>query len=71
MAIDRVICEVDRVLRTLWAPASSVRPIPGAELPDADLSAVERSHVVGLMRVNHCGEVCAQALYQGLSLIHI
>lgn len=68
MAIDRVICEVDRVLRTLWAPASSVRPIPGAELPDADLSAVERSHVVGLMRVNHCGEVCAQALYQGQAL---
>ena len=68
MAIDRVICEVDRVLRTLWAPASSVRPMPGAELPDADLSAVERSHVVGLMRVNHCGEVCAQALYQGQAL---
>jgi len=65
MAIDQVISEVDRVLRTLWAPASSVRPLPGAELADADLSAAERSHVVGLMRVNHCGEICAQALYQG------
>lgn len=68
MAIDQVISEVDRVLRTLWAPAASVRPLPGAELPDADLSAAERSHVVGLMRVNHCGEICAQALYQGQAL---
>ncbi|KXB31723.1 2-octaprenyl-3-methyl-6-methoxy-1,4-benzoquinol hydroxylase [Dechloromonas denitrificans] len=68
MAIDQVISEVDRVLRTLWAPASSVRPLPGAELSDAELSAAERSHVVGLMRVNHCGEICAQALYQGQAL---
>ena len=68
MAIDRVICEFDRVLRTLWVSASSVRPLPGAELADAELSDAERSHVVGLMRVNHCGEICAQALYQGQAL---
>lgn len=65
MVVDQVIAEIDRALRTLWAPAASVRPQPGAELPDADMGAAERRHAVGLMRVNHCGEICAQALYQG------
>lgn len=68
MVVDQVIGEIDRVLRTLWAPASSVRPLPGAALPDIDMSAAQRKHVVGLMRVNHCGEICAQALYQGQAL---
>jgi ubiquinone biosynthesis monooxygenase Coq7 len=68
MSIDRVIGEFDRALRSIWAPARSVRPVPGAALPDVDLDALQRSHVVGLMRVNHCGEICAQALYQGQAL---
>lgn len=66
--LDDLIIEFDRALRTLAAPARSVRPTPGGQFSDAPLSESERAHVVGLMRVNHCGEVCAQALYQGQSL---
>jgi 3-demethoxyubiquinol 3-hydroxylase len=68
MSIDQVIVEFDRALRTILAPAGTVRPVPGAELPDAELADDEKRHVVGLMRVNHCGEICAQALYQGQAL---
>jgi len=68
MSIDSLILEFDRVLRTLAAPARTTRPVPGNDFPDAGLDEVERSHVAGLMRVNHCGEVCAQALYQGQAL---
>ena len=68
MALDRWILEFDRALRTLAAPARSVRPTPGDTLVDSPLSEAERRHVVGLMRVNHCGEICAQALYQGQAL---
>ncbi|MDD2885050.1 MAG: 2-polyprenyl-3-methyl-6-methoxy-1,4-benzoquinone monooxygenase [Dechloromonas sp.] len=66
--LDRLIVEFDRALRTVAAPARLVRPLPGGEQPEAALSEEERRHVVGLMRVNHCGEVCAQALYQGQAL---
>lgn len=66
--IDRVIVEFDKALRTVFAPAQSRREIPGASLPEADLSEVEKRHAGALMRVNHCGEICAQALYQGQSL---
>lgn len=68
MSADRWILEFDRALRTLATAARSVRATPGAELPDVPLSDAEKRHVVGLMRVNHCGEVCAQALYQGQAL---
>lgn len=63
-----VIVEIDRALRTLFASARSTRPTPGGKLPECVLSIDERRHVVGLMRVNHCGEICAQALYQGQAL---
>lgn len=65
---DRVIIEFDRALRTVFASARSVRPVPGDAQPEAALGVGERCHVVGLMRVNHCGEICAQALYQGQAL---
>ena len=68
MSPDRVITEFDRALRTVFAPARSVRPVPGDAQPEAGLDADQRRHVVGLMRVNHCGEICAQALYQGQAL---
>lgn len=68
MSIDRLIVEFDLALRTVCASARSVRPLPGRDLPERELDAQERRHVVGLMRVNHCGEVCAQALYQGQAL---
>jgi ubiquinone biosynthesis monooxygenase Coq7 len=65
---DALIVHFDRVLRTLFAPSVSRRPVPGNDLPEAELSREERRHAVGLMRVNHVGEVCAQALYQGQAL---
>lgn len=68
MLSDSLILAFDGVLRSLWAQPVASRPLPGADLPDADMSAEERRHVAGLMRVNHAGEVCAQALYQGQAL---
>jgi len=68
MMLDRLITEFDRGLRTLFAPAVSSRPRPDKEVAEAELSAAEKQHAIGLMRVNHCGEVCAQALYQGQAL---
>ena len=66
--IDRLIVSLDRGLRTLFAPAVSARPLPGLELPEGEMSAARRGHAAALMRVNHTGEVCAQALYQGQAL---
>lgn len=68
MSIDSYILEFDRALRTVFATARTRRPVPGGELPEATLGDDDRRQVVGLMRVNHCGEICAQALYQGQSL---
>ncbi len=66
--MDRFIVEFDKALRTVFAPARSVRPHPDAQQTEADLTAADKQHAAGLMRVNHCGEVCAQALYQGQAL---
>ncbi len=66
--IDRLIIGLDRALRTLWGPAVSLRPVPGEDLPNPELSAADQRHAAALMRVNHSGEVCAQALYQGQAL---
>ena len=68
MNLDALIIAVDNGLRTVLTAAQSVRPLPGKDLPDADLSATEKKHAAGLMRINHVGEVCAQALYQGQAL---
>jgi ubiquinone biosynthesis monooxygenase Coq7 len=65
---DRVIIPLDQALRTLFAPAQSARPVPGADLQEADLSDSQRQFSASLMRVNHTGEVCAQALYHGQAL---
>ncbi|HEV7394331.1 MAG TPA: 2-polyprenyl-3-methyl-6-methoxy-1,4-benzoquinone monooxygenase, partial [Burkholderiales bacterium] len=66
--IDRLIISFDRGLRTLVGPAASARPRPGEDTADGELQAAERRHASALMRVNHTGEVCAQALYQGQAL---
>jgi ubiquinone biosynthesis monooxygenase Coq7 len=68
-SIDDLILSFDRALRTLAGTVASVRPSPAARLPDPGLTADERRHAAGLMRVNHTGEVCAQALYQAQSLV--
>lgn len=67
---DKLLCEFDTALRTLIIPQhrNSVRENPGQKLPDSTLSRQEKQHVAGLMRVNHAGEVSAQALYQGQAL---
>lgn len=68
MSIDEFIIHFDKALRTLAAPAVTVRPVPGEALPDVVMSDAERAETAALMRVNHCGEICAQALYQGQAL---
>lgn len=68
MRLDDLIIGFDKGLRTVFAPARSARATPGDDLPDADLDATQRSLAAALMRVNHAGEVCAQALYQGQAL---
>jgi ubiquinone biosynthesis monooxygenase Coq7 len=67
--IDRTIIEFDKALRTVFGPAHTVRAVPGDELPDAAMSDADRRHAAALMRINHCGEICAQALYQGQALM--
>ena len=64
--LDRLLSSANNALRTVAAPAGrSARKNPAEHIIDADLGADERSHAAGLMRVNHAGEVAAQALYQG------
>jgi len=65
MNLDRLIIPLDRALRTLFAPANSARPIPGAELEEDALTGSQRKLSASLLRINHTGEVCAQALYDG------
>jgi ubiquinone biosynthesis monooxygenase Coq7 len=68
--IDRLIIEFDTALRSVVGGANSQRPAPGSEfLSKTALDAQERQHAAGLMRVNHVGEVCAQALYQSQKLV--
>jgi len=63
---DRLIGQADNALRTLaGGHPGTERPSPLADTEVTELTASERRHVAGLMRVNHTGEVCAQALYQG------
>jgi ubiquinone biosynthesis monooxygenase Coq7 len=63
--IDNLLAEVDNGIRTLAAPARATRPSPAAGLPSPPLSEHERAAGASLMRVNHAGEVAAQALYRG------
>ncbi|MFP5418870.1 MAG: 2-polyprenyl-3-methyl-6-methoxy-1,4-benzoquinone monooxygenase [Gammaproteobacteria bacterium] len=65
--LDQLITTFDLGLRTVFASPHAGRPYP-ASGPEADLSAAEKTHAAALMRVNHVGEVCAQALYAGQAL---
>jgi ubiquinone biosynthesis monooxygenase Coq7 len=67
--LDALILGFDRTLRTLTGIATSARPVPGADVPEAALTLPERRHAAGLMRVNHTGEICAQALYVAQALV--
>lgn len=76
MTLDELITEFDRGLRTMAGVSRMSRPTPlppteeqsGEGAQPVDLSPAERTHAAGLMRVNHVGEVCAQALYQAQKL---
>ena len=61
--MDSLIIGLDRALRTISGVASATRPTPGHGLSGDFIDPVQRRHSAGLMRVNHVGEVCAQALY--------
>ena len=65
--MDRCLSALGRSLRGMSGVAQPQRPNPGADL-EADLSDAERQRAAELMRVNHCGEVCAQGLYEGQAL---
>lgn len=66
---DKLIVEVDQALRTLSGGClPKQRPSPADNIDEAELSSSEKKHSAGLMRINHSGEVCAQALYQGQAL---
>jgi ubiquinone biosynthesis monooxygenase Coq7 len=66
--VDRLIVEFDRALRAVAGVARAARPSPAAALAENQCTEDERTHAAALMRVNHVGEVCAQALYQGQAL---
>jgi ubiquinone biosynthesis monooxygenase Coq7 len=63
-AIDSLLIAADEALRALWGAASAGRPSPASSLPEGDCPRVS----AGLMRVNHTGEICAQALYSGQAM---
>lgn len=68
--IDNLVAEIDLALRTLIPPPNRVskRDSPGSSMLEKPLTTEKKKQIAGLMRVNHAGEVCAQALYQGQAL---
>jgi len=66
---DTLLINLDQAIRTLFGqPPTTGRPQPTADMPANDLQPADRQEAARLMRVNHTGEVCAQALYQGQAL---
>src|SRR5438067_735565 len=66
--MDKLIAEFDHALRAVTGVATAARPSPAEEKPESELDPSARAHAAALMRVNHVGEICAQALYQGQAL---
>lgn len=67
ISLDSAICAFDRTLRTMSNVATASRPNPAVGVAEPGLTEQEKTHSAGLMRVNHVGEVCAQALYAAQS----
>jgi ubiquinone biosynthesis monooxygenase Coq7 len=63
--LDRLLAGVERAMEAVAGSPEAARPSPGDTVPEASMSDAERRHAAGLMRINHVGEVCAQALYVG------
>ena len=68
LSIEKFIICFDSALRTLLTPAQTIRMVPGNDFPETELTHEEKSKSSALMRINHTGEICAQALYQGQAL---
>jgi len=69
-SLDQMLASAQTALETLFAaPAGSTRPDPAASIPSPELSYADKAEAARLMRVNHVGEVCAQALYEGQALV--
>ena len=68
MTLDALILEFDRALRAVAGVVQASRPSPAQQVPETSIDDEQRVHAAALMRVNHVGEVCAQALYQGQAL---
>jgi ubiquinone biosynthesis monooxygenase Coq7 len=66
--VDRFIEELDRAIRAIAGVAHGARPSPAEGVAESELGHEDQAHAAALMRVNHVGEVCAQALYQGQAL---
>ena len=66
---DDLVVGFDRALRLMAGIQSSARATPGSNLEEAPLTPEERRHAAGLMRINHTGEVCAQALYSAQAVL--
>jgi len=67
--LDRILLQADAAMRTLLpSSAHAARPSPAIVQPETKMNETDTRHVAGLMRINHTGEVCAQALYQGQAL---
>ncbi|MES9966493.1 MAG: 2-polyprenyl-3-methyl-6-methoxy-1,4-benzoquinone monooxygenase [Sedimenticola sp.] len=67
--IDNALIGIDQALRTIFGrPLVTERTNPANSLPESESSEEVREHTAKLMRINHTGEVCAQALYQGQAL---
>lgn len=67
--LDRLLADAQNALETVAGAPRAARPNPGAGEADVVLDEAERRHAAGLMRINHVGEVCAQALYVGQAAV--
>ena len=67
--LDRVLSEAQRALDTVFGAPGAERPNPAGNTAELALEPAEKRHSAGLMRINHVGEVCAQALYCGQAAV--
>lgn len=67
--LDQCLVQTQHALETTFGDPRAQRPYPAAATPDIALDPIERRHAAGLMRINHVGEVCAQALYSGQAAV--
>ena len=68
-ALDRLLAGSQNALETVFGRPAAERPNPGDPEPDVVMADADRRHAAGLMRINHVGEVCAQALYIGQATV--